>query len=92
MLLRTRPDQPQVQHKTSWGELKTTDGWLDRGARLRVGVTSGASTPDGDVEAILDKVFTIMDPSFTGIERKFVGKAEKPAPDHDEPPPINLHE
>ena len=82
----------QVQHKTSWGELKTTGSWLNPSGKLRIGVTSGASTPDGDVEAILDKVFKIMDPSFQGIERKVVGKPEKPAGDHDEPPPINLHE
>ena len=64
----------QVQYKTSWGELKTQEGWLTPGAPLRVGVTSGASTPDRDVEDVLDRVFKIMVPGFTGIERVDVGK------------------
>lgn len=57
-----------VQHKTSWGELQTTENWLTPGKPIRVGVTSGASTPDRDVEQVLDKVFKIMVPGFEGIE------------------------
>lgn len=57
----------QIQHKTSWGELKDTANWLTPGKPLRVGVTSGASTPDSDVETVLDKVLRIMDPSFKGV-------------------------
>lgn len=57
----------QVQHKTSWGELKETEGWLTPGKPLRLGVTSGASTPDNDVETCLDRMFAIMHPEYEGI-------------------------
>lgn len=58
----------QVQHKTSWGELKDTEGWLTPGKPLRVGVTSGASTPDSDVEKVCDRVLRIMHADFAGIK------------------------
>jgi 4-hydroxy-3-methylbut-2-en-1-yl diphosphate reductase len=58
----------QVQHKTSWGELKETSDWLTPGTPIRIGVTSGASTPDSDVESVVDRVLRIMDPAFTGVE------------------------
>nr|QBP34358.1 plastid 4-hydroxy-3-methylbut-2-enyldisphosphate reductase [Ulva prolifera] len=58
----------KIQHKTSWGELKETEGWLTPGQPLRVGVTSGASTPDSDVETVLDRVFAIMHPDYEGIK------------------------
>eukprot|EP00892_Ulva_mutabilis_P001230 jgi/Ulvmu1/11107/UM070_0023.1 len=57
----------KVQHKTSWGELKDTEGWLTPGQPLRIGITSGASTPDSDVEKVCDRVFQIMHPDFQGI-------------------------
>lgn len=57
----------QIQHKMSWGELKETEGWLTPGKALRLGVTSGASTPDNDVETCLDRIFSIMHPEFEGI-------------------------
>jgi 4-hydroxy-3-methylbut-2-en-1-yl diphosphate reductase len=57
----------QIQHKTSWGELKETSEWLTQGKPLRVGVTSGASTPDSDVESVLDRLLRIMDPEFSGV-------------------------
>lgn len=69
----------QVQHKTSWGELKDTPNWLTPGKPLRVGVTSGASTPDSDVEAVLDRMLRIMDPSFEGV---------KPLAEPVAPPPV----
>ena len=69
----------QIQHKTSWGELKTTTEWLKPGSPLRIGVTSGASTPDRDVEQVLDKVFSIMVPGFEGIP-EFTPDKELAAP------------
>ena len=44
-----------IQHKTSYGELVTTENWLPAGP-IVVGVTSGASTPDRSVEDVLDQV------------------------------------
>lgn len=68
----------QIQYKTSWGELKTEKPWLTLGQKLRIGVTSGASTPDRDVEDVLDRVFKIMVPGFSGIPAKEVGPPPKP--------------
>ncbi len=56
-----------VLHKLAHGELVETKGWLPAGP-LRVGITSGASTPDRAVEEVLEKVFRIKDPSFAGIQ------------------------
>lgn len=67
-----------VTHKTSWGELQTTEKWLTPGKPITVGVTSGASTPDRDVEQVLERVFRIMDPSFRGIAPVEIGKPEVP--------------
>lgn len=47
-----------VLHKTAHGELVETADWLKPGP-LRVGITSGASTPDRAVEEVLSKVFKI---------------------------------
>ena len=49
------PQANSIQHKTSHGELVTTENWLPAGP-LTVGVTSGASTPDRSVEDVLDQV------------------------------------
>jgi 4-hydroxy-3-methylbut-2-enyl diphosphate reductase len=68
----------QVQYKTSWGELKREEPWLTKGQQLRIGVTSGASTPDRDVEDVLDRVFRIMVPDYSGIASKEVGAPPKP--------------
>jgi 4-hydroxy-3-methylbut-2-enyl diphosphate reductase IspH len=69
----------QIQHKMSWGELKETKDWLTVGKPVRIGVTSGASTPDRDVEQVLDKVFAIMVPDFKGIEPRAVAAPTVPA-------------
>lgn len=61
-----------IEHKTAHGELVTTADWIpsvqDK-PLFRVGVTSGASTPDRAVEDVLDKVFAIRDPGFQGVPR-----------------------
>lgn len=56
-----------VLHKLAHGELKETKSWLPAGP-LRIGITSGASTPDRAVEEVLEKVFRIKDPNFAGIQ------------------------
>eukprot|EP00798_Chlamydomonas_sp_ICE-L_P015961 gene15961-22093_t len=56
-------------HKMMYGELVETKDWLKPGP-LRIGITSGASTPDKAVEEVLDRVFRIKDPSFAGIQPK----------------------
>lgn len=67
-----------VLHKLAHGELKETSGWLPAGP-IRIGITSGASTPDRAVEEVLDKVFKIKDPSFAGVSPKECAPANVPA-------------
>lgn len=57
-----------VLHKTAHGELVETAEWLKPGP-LRVGITSGASTPDRAVEEVLSKVFKIK----VRCRRSFLG-------------------
>ncbi|MFZ9737031.1 MAG: 4-hydroxy-3-methylbut-2-enyl diphosphate reductase [Prochlorotrichaceae cyanobacterium] len=49
-----------VQHKPLNQDLVTESPWLP-GGNLRIGITSGASTPDKVVEDIIEKVFAIKD-------------------------------
>lgn len=67
-----------VQHKTAHGELVTTRDWIptNAGAALRIGVTSGASTPDRAVEDVLDKILLIRDPAYQGAAPADVDGAE----------------
>lgn len=61
-----------IEHKTAHGELVVTSDWLPSASEkklFRVGVTSGASTPDRAVEDVLDKVFAIRDPGFNGVPK-----------------------
>eukprot|EP00475_Leptophrys_vorax_P017295 TRINITY_DN2394_c0_g1_i4.p1 TRINITY_DN2394_c0_g1~~TRINITY_DN2394_c0_g1_i4.p1 ORF type:complete len:514 (-),score=49.98 TRINITY_DN2394_c0_g1_i4:211-1647(-) len=48
----------RVTHKLYYGELKETVGFLPAGP-IRIGVTSGASTPDKVVEDVLNVIFAI---------------------------------
>lgn len=54
-----------ILHKMAHGELVETKGWLKDGP-LRVGVTSGASTPDRAIEEVLDRIFKIKVRSLMG--------------------------
>ena len=73
----------KVTHKTGWGELRETQGWIrlkdDGGKPLTIGVTSGASTPDRAVEEVLDRIFRIRDPAFAGIAPRECKPAQAPA-------------
>jgi 4-hydroxy-3-methylbut-2-enyl diphosphate reductase len=73
----------KVTHKTGWGELKETEGWIPLtnadGKALTIGVTSGASTPDRAVEEVLDRIFRIRDPAFAGIAPRECKPVEAPA-------------
>jgi len=57
----------KIEHRMFKGDMVTTENWLPAGP-LRIGVTSGASTPDRAIEDALDAVFRTRDPSFTGIK------------------------
>lgn len=73
-----------IRHKTAHGDMKETKGWLPTGRPIRVGITSGASTPDRSVEDVLDRVFTIADPGFKGIAPKATKSIVKHGEDHVE--------
>ena len=58
-------EENKILHKMAHGEMRETNCWLPDGP-VTIGITSGASTPDRDVEYVLDKVFRIRDPKFQG--------------------------
>ena len=47
-----------IEHRQLTGELAITENWLPVG-KIKVGVTSGASTPDQVVEDIIEKIFAL---------------------------------
>jgi len=65
---RIDPAANNVSHRLYTHEMRETPGWLPEGP-LTIGITSGASTPDSVVEAVLDQVFRTRDPRYKGIER-----------------------
>jgi 4-hydroxy-3-methylbut-2-en-1-yl diphosphate reductase len=48
----------RVEHKPLHRDLETQENWLPEG-KLTVGITSGASTPDRVVEAVIEKIFAL---------------------------------
>jgi 4-hydroxy-3-methylbut-2-enyl diphosphate reductase len=72
-----------ITHKLAHGELVETRNWLPAGPLL-VGVTSGASTPDRNVEDVLDRVFRIRDPGFEGIAPRATAAGKPAHEEHDE--------
>ncbi len=55
--------QDAVRHRPSGnkGEVRTS-GWLPAAGELRVGLTSGASTPDNQVEAVVERLAVLCGP------------------------------
>ena len=47
-----------IEHRQLTGELAITENWLPAG-EIKIGVTSGASTPDKVVEDIIEKIFAL---------------------------------
>jgi 4-hydroxy-3-methylbut-2-enyl diphosphate reductase len=47
-----------IEHRQLTGELIITENWLPAG-EIKVGVTSGASTPDKVVEDIIEQIFAL---------------------------------
>lgn len=47
-----------IEHRQLTGELVITENWLPAG-EIKVGITSGASTPDKVVEDIIEKIFAL---------------------------------
>ncbi|MFM7365064.1 MAG: 4-hydroxy-3-methylbut-2-enyl diphosphate reductase [Cuspidothrix sp.] len=47
-----------IQHRQLSGHLVITENWLPAG-KIKVGITSGASTPDKVVEDVIEKIFAL---------------------------------
>lgn len=48
----------KIEHRKLTGELVITEKWLPSG-KIKVGITSGASTPDKVVEDVIEKIFAL---------------------------------
>jgi 4-hydroxy-3-methylbut-2-enyl diphosphate reductase len=48
----------KIEHRELTGDLVTTENWLPAG-EIKVGITSGASTPDKVVEDVIEKIFAL---------------------------------
>lgn len=49
----------KIEHRKLTGELVITENWLPSG-KIKVGITSGASTPDKVVEDVIEKIFALQ--------------------------------
>jgi len=65
---RIDPATNTIEHRTFKGEMKVTKDWLKKDGPIRIGITSGASTPDRAIEDVLDMVFLTRDPEYRGID------------------------
>ena len=56
----------RIEHKPLHRDLEVTENWLPAG-KVTIGITSGASTPDKIVEAVVERIFTLktMAPATT---------------------------
>ncbi len=60
-------DNNTIEHKPLDGEITIQKNWLPDG-KLKIGVTSGASTPDKVVEDVISKIFAMkMTPDATSL-------------------------
>ena len=48
----------KIEHRELTGDFVTTENWLPAG-EIKVGITSGASTPDKVVEDVIEKIFAL---------------------------------
>jgi len=53
---RVGPGQ-KIEHRNAQHEMKVSENWINpNGKKLVMGITSGASTPDAEVDLVLDKI------------------------------------
>lgn len=53
-------DERRIEHKPLGGEVAVSENWLPPG-KIAIGVTSGASTPDRAVEAVIEKLLAFKE-------------------------------